>query len=185
MPDLPALRTRSYFRFSTFEDEILVQCPKCRRCANATPPSYDRSKRKYVVHISCLHCAAQHEVETDFDYWNHLNLWLKVSCRGDVLWALNARHLTALEAFVAAGLRDTRAGPSRHGPAYGSLPVPPSEAKEEKPRAAGPQPTRSWQRRNSHIYSRLPAWLASAKNRPDVLRGLRKLRTKLARTTQS
>jgi hypothetical protein len=183
MPDLPALRTRSYFRLPTFEDEILVQCPKCRRCANAKAPSYDRSKRKYVVHISCLSCAAQHDVETDFDYWNHLNLWLKVSCCGDALWALNARHLTALESFVAAGLRDTRASPSRNGSVYGSSLS--SETKHQEPHTAGPQPTRSWQRRNTHMYSRLPAWLTSAKNRPDVLRGLRKLRTKLARTTQS
>jgi hypothetical protein len=184
MPELPPLRTRSYFRLSTFEDEILVQCPKCRRCANAQAPSYDRSKRKYVVHISCLYCAAQHDVETDFDYWNHLNLWLKVSCCGDVLWALNARHLGALEAFVSAGLRDTRAGPSRNGPVYGTLPLPAAETKGQKAHVAGEEATRSWQRRNSHMYSRLPAWLTSAKNRPDVLRGLRKLRTRLAGTAQ-
>jgi len=182
MPGLPALRNRSHFRLSTFEDEILVQCSKCRRCASARAPSYDRSKRKYLVHISCLHCAAQHDAETDFDYWNQLDLWLKVSCCGDMLWVLNARHLTALEAFVAAGLRDTRAGPSRNGPVYG---LSPTETKDQKATAAGPQPTRSWLRMNSHMYSRLPAWLTSAKNRPDVLRGLRKLRTKLVRTAPS
>ena len=46
---------------------------------------------------------------------------------------------------------------------------------------AGVNPRR-WQRMNSHMYSRLPAWMTSAKNRNDVVRGLRKLRTKLDKT---
>jgi hypothetical protein len=33
---------------------------------------------------------------------------------------------------------------------------------------------------NRHMYKSLPRWITSRKNRPDVLRGLSKLRTKLS-----
>ncbi len=147
MPRLPALRIQSYFRLSTFDDEILVECPNCRLCARAARPSYDRSKAKYLTRISCLHCAAQREVATSWDYWNHLPLWLRTNCCGEVLWALNSKHLEALEPYVAAGLRQNKLGYST----------------------------------NRHLYMSLPRWISSKKNRPDVLRGLKRLRVKLAR----
>lgn len=181
MPKLPAQRTRSYFRLANFEEEILVECPACQRCARATAPLYDRSKRKYLLHVSCLHCAAQNDLVTDYDFWASAPLWLNVPCCGEVLWALNARHLDALEGFVAAGLRDTRVGPSRSGPvqAHGA-----AQRTKQDGDVPDINPCR-WQRMNSHMYSRLPAWMTSAKNRPDVLRGLRKLRSKLDRTMLS
>lgn len=42
-----------------------------------------------------------------------LRLWLSVPFRGRVLWALNADHLTFLENYVAAGLRETAPGNGR------------------------------------------------------------------------
>jgi|SRR5579871_3942317 hypothetical protein len=179
MPKLPALRTRSYFRLWNFQDEILVECPACGECARATEPAYDRSSTKYRMHISCLHCASQRDLDIGYRY-DDVPLWLKTPCCGNLLWALNARHLTALEAFVGAGLRDTRVGPLRDSPAYGVGGAPSTKQKAD---VNGTE--NSWQRMNSHMYSRLPAWMMSAKNRPDVLRGLRKLRTKLGKTSLS
>lgn len=181
MPRLPALRTRSYFRLWTFEDQILVECPSCRRCARASAPAYDRSKRSYLLHISCLHCTAQRDLEVAYDFFNSVRLWLKVTCCGEMLWALNDRHLTALEDFVAAGVRDTRAGPLRDRAVYGSGG---REVAKQQGTVIGNTEAR-WQRMNSHMYSRLPTWMTSAKNRVDVMRGLRKLRTKLNRTALS
>ncbi|MCP2327328.1 hypothetical protein HDA40_005835 [Hamadaea flava] len=42
-----------------------------------------------------------------------LPLWLAVPFRGRVLWAINADHLTFLENYVAADLRETAPGNSR------------------------------------------------------------------------
>lgn len=180
MPKLPAQRTRSYFRLSTFEDEILVECPVCQRCARATAPAYDRPKKRYVLRVSCLRCGAQNDLPADynFDFWTRVPLWLRTSSCGEVLWVLNERHLTALEAFIGAGLRDTRVGPLRTGPVYGQAASQGMNEQRDNPDVS----TRRWQRMNSHMYSRLPAWMTSAKNRTDVLRGLRKLRTKLEKT---
>jgi hypothetical protein len=36
-----------------------------------------------------------------------LPLWLQTSCRGEILWAYNGEHLTALRSYVSAGLRES------------------------------------------------------------------------------
>jgi hypothetical protein len=74
-----------------------------------------------------------------------LPLWLAMPFRGRTLWAVNAEHLTYLENYVAAGLREIGPG-------------------------------------NSRLGSRLPTWIKSAKNRPDLMRALARLRTKLDAT---
>jgi hypothetical protein len=45
--------------------------------------------------------------------WQGLPLWLAVPFRGHVLWAINADHLTFMENYVAASLRETGPGNSR------------------------------------------------------------------------
>jgi hypothetical protein len=95
--------------------------------------------------MSCLHCSRQHDFLTAADYWNSLPLWLKTTCCGQVLWALNSRHMMALQDYVSAGLRENKL---RH-------------------------------HSNRHMYMSLPRWMTSKNNRPDVLRGLKRLQAKL------
>ncbi len=98
--------------------------------------------------MSCLHCSRQHNfVTTSWDYWNSLPLWLRTTCCGEVLWALNSRHVIALQDYVSAGLRENKLGHNT----------------------------------NRHMFMSLPRWITSKKNRPDLLRGLKRLQTKLAR----
>ncbi len=78
----PSLRIEAHFEISHLSHELLVECPSCRLCARRSRPSYDRPKRKFGTHISCLHCAAQHDMATDRDDWNQLPLWSKTNCCG-------------------------------------------------------------------------------------------------------
>lgn len=50
-----------------------------------------------------------------------LPLYLQTPCAGETLWALNARHLAWLEAFLAASLRED-AAPTRRKTAVSALP---------------------------------------------------------------
>jgi len=45
------------------------------------------------------------------DWYFHLPLWLQTPCCGETLWAYNAAHLTFLEDFVRATLREHARGP--------------------------------------------------------------------------
>jgi hypothetical protein len=54
------------------------------------------------------------------DYFG-LPLWLQIPCCGEVLWAYNERHLSLLEGFVAARLRE-RSRDERYGWSNRSLP---------------------------------------------------------------
>jgi hypothetical protein len=146
MANATRLRIERQFRlYDEFADEILVECPNCRRCARAFKPCWDQRKRKYRTGMSCLHCSLQHEFVSDWDYWNSLPLWLKTRSCDEVLWALNSRHLVALQEYVSADLRE-----------------------KKLPHAS-----------NRHMYFSLPRWITSKKNRPIVLRGLKRLQSRL------
>jgi len=142
------LRIDRQFRlYDEFADEILIKCPGCGDCARGLRPMWDEQKRKYLIGVSCLHCARQHEFTTDWDYWNSLPLWLRTQCCGKALWALNSRHVVALQNYVAASLRENKLG--HHS--------------------------------NRHMFMSLPRWMTSRKNRPDILRGLKRLQTKFVK----
>lgn len=116
------LRIDRHFRIHEYEDEILVKCPNCGHCARALAPQWDSSERSYTISMSCLHCSRQHNfVVTSWKYWNQLPLWLKTSC-GEVLWALNSRHVMALQDYVEAGLRENKLGTPSTRHMYMSLP---------------------------------------------------------------
>ncbi|MCC7423075.1 MAG: hypothetical protein IT428_22595 [Planctomycetaceae bacterium] len=106
---------------SDFADDILVRCPDCSGCARllglANP---DRPSIREGSRFVCLGCAS-------FRDWSlrrsrsipgpgagptlhgfELSLWLPRPCCGEVLWAYNARHLTFLQNYVAAPLRNRR-----------------------------------------------------------------------------
>jgi hypothetical protein len=58
-----------------------------------------------------VHPVTEHHEGTD--PCSGLPLWLAVPFRGRVLWAVNADHLTFMENYVAAHLRETPPGNSR------------------------------------------------------------------------
>jgi hypothetical protein len=148
MPNPTRLRIDRQFRlYDEFADEILVKCPNCENCARARKPNWDGKKRSYIISMGCLHCAMQQELATAWDFWNELPLWLQTTCCGERLWALNSRHVMALQDYVSAGLRENKLG----------------------------------HHTTRHMFMSLPRWLTSKKNRPDVLRGLKRLQAKLAR----
>ncbi len=72
-----------------------------------------------------------------------LPLWLQTPCCGHTLWAYNSRHLTQLQAYVAATLRERI-------------------------------PNGKWA-----MFTRLPQWVKSGKNREAVMRSLQRLKLKL------
>jgi hypothetical protein len=50
--------------------------------------------------LTCTHCGLAREQR------ERCELWLRVACCGRTLWARSARHLTLLESYVAATLRE-------------------------------------------------------------------------------
>lgn len=148
-------------------DEVLVRCPRCdARAKVVTRPgsvptrSALHSPRRLIC-AGCGHVIDQaggmwnvrfgHErVGTVHDPFFQCRLWLQADCCGHVLWAYNLRHLDYLRSYVAADLRER----SRCDPETG------------------------WHRRMT-MAAKLPAWLKSAKNRADVMRGIDRLRASL------
>ncbi|MCD0449741.1 hypothetical protein LO762_11145 [Actinocorallia sp. API 0066] len=103
-----------------FLDEVLVRCPRCTACAvvvprPSTPP--DRTKPPGAPHpdrrLRCDTCALVRDTTattltfgTPHDPYFHHPLWLQADVRGHILWAYNAQHLTLLETYVSAHLRE-------------------------------------------------------------------------------
>ena len=105
------IRIQQHLVLGQFKDEVLVECPGCGKCAPAFDRGCDLEDRKPRLLMTCTHCAKQQEfVLESWDYWNTLPLWLRTGCCGEVLWALNSRHLLSLHEFVAAGLRENKLG---------------------------------------------------------------------------
>jgi hypothetical protein len=109
-------------------DEILVVCPRCHACARITPtapaPTQDPMRPGLFAprRLVCVHCGYTREwaekrirrsgnstpvVDDFFDE----PLWLQEPFDGKVLWAYNLRHLSLIEAYVAADLREHRRDP--------------------------------------------------------------------------
>jgi hypothetical protein len=91
----------------SFDREFLVRCPRCDRRADVRIFELD-------VRLTCVHCGASqsrtnrsYSVSVDAtDWYFQLPLWLQAPCSGHVLWARNLEHLTFLEEFVDAKLRE-------------------------------------------------------------------------------
>jgi hypothetical protein len=97
----------------------------------------------------CKSCGAVYSIPISGDHTRQFvdfPFWLKSNFRGKIFWAVNGEHLDLLEQVVGATLR-------------------------ERPIYFG--------RRISFTTMmpfNLPSWLLSAKNRPDILRIIKKLR---------
>ena len=107
---------------------------------------------KLVGQSSCTTCGAIYSTVLNQEYRRRmleLPLWFRSDFRGEVFWAVNGDHLLFLEGLIAASLR-------------------------ERPIHKG-----SRIRLTKAMPFNLPSWMLSAKNRPDILRLIRKLKKRL------
>ncbi len=113
-----------------FGDHFLVECPRCAKCAEVrpTPPTlkaesavlvcgacgftrtWKRQSKRSLSKLpwsSAIETAGVTLIGTSVDWYFREPLWLRTPCCGQELWAYNRRHLTALEEYVAADLRES------------------------------------------------------------------------------
>jgi hypothetical protein len=107
-----------------YSDLFLVHCPRCDRCARVVP----RDKPVWAegdLHpytrllmaprrLTCEYCGYVKEWEGkrvgivgSTDWYFGQPLWLQANCAGELLWAINRRHLQFIEEFVRADFRET------------------------------------------------------------------------------
>lgn len=104
-----------------FADEVFVACGQCGRRGVVRLHVLDetRSAGPFRANLegrfSCVHCgrserksAFVRSIHGPADSVFGYPVWLSTPCCGHTLWAYNARHLDALEAFVSAKLRERR-----------------------------------------------------------------------------
>jgi hypothetical protein len=109
-----------------FADEVLVRCPACGECAivldqlGTSEYHANRDDTRLVARrrLRCLACGlskdgfpSERVFGVPVDPYFRLPVWLQADCCGKVLWAYNAEHLSLLESYVAARLRERRASP--------------------------------------------------------------------------
>ncbi len=140
------------FYLADFVDDVLVECPRCGRCARI------RCGKPYWMEparLACGECGYSRSTDDGVhgppggpedarDPLFGLPLWLRTPCCGHTLWALSSAHLGFLRSYVGARLR------------------------ERTPN------------RNSALASRLPAWIKRRSNREAVGRAIEKLEARLA-----
>lgn len=91
-------------RIYDFLDCVLVECPRCHRCAKIIG-----NPRKYYPKLVCEMCGltrSKQPVSIGSEKYGEFNLWLKTDCCGNTLWAYNEEHLDYLESYVSASLRE-------------------------------------------------------------------------------
>jgi hypothetical protein len=145
----------------SFTNNISVRCPRCAKRALVSRPDFDPENpfRLTIARVICEHCAYAREQKPEkmtigapVDCFFNLPLWLQIGCCGEILWAYNEPHLSLVENFVRADLReDSRATVK---PAY------------------------YWHNVSS-LSMKLPTWLKLAKNRDEILKAIERLRKTL------
>ncbi len=130
---------------------------KCRECHQPISKSAEVSGEWVKLKVKCEECGDECEYEAKLSrhYMHHglmcdnifgLPLWLQREFRSDLLWAFNYEHLSLLEQYVRAKLRER--GIDNKGS------------------------------KNSLMFSRLPTFITSAKNREEILKLIEELRRK-------
>jgi len=113
----PARARDSRAPLDAFLDEVLLVCPRCAGPAvskRLDPTARDTLAPRRLVCRRCGHLqesrppAVAGLARVGHDDYFRLPLWLATPCCGELLWALNARHLAALEAYALAALRERR-----------------------------------------------------------------------------
>jgi hypothetical protein len=106
-----------------FSDLFLVHCPRCDKCARIVPrdrQTWDAGGPPYTKYmfaprrLTCEYCGYVKEWEGKRvgvaganDWYFGQPLWLQANCSGELLWAINQRHLQFMEDFVRADFRET------------------------------------------------------------------------------
>jgi hypothetical protein len=99
----------------SFDRNLLIKCPRCGHCADVTFVGEGSSTERRCICVACGYsdrCIVKglpaYSLGPD---WNHgLDLWLQTPCCGKTLWALNKKHLSFLESYVTAKLRQRHPG---------------------------------------------------------------------------
>jgi len=128
---------------------------RCRECDSLATANADWSNR--ICQCRFESCGAIYKIPVAKEYrrqFVELPLWLRANFRGKMFWAVNGEHLDFLEQVVAATLREKVV------------------FRGERIRLTMAMPFN------------LPSWLLSAKNRPDLLRLIHKLRKTIPRDWQ-
>jgi hypothetical protein len=122
-PASPRVRAKeSREPLAAFLDEILVVCPRCAGPAlskRLDPAARDTLAPRRLVCRRCGHLQESRPPSVSglerigHDGYFRLPLWLATPCAGELLWAFNARHLAALEAYALADLRERKRDPAQ------------------------------------------------------------------------
>lgn len=117
-----------------YSQDVLVKCPQCDQCAHLIGIK-NESKTKALPwsdnrRLLCQHCGYIQDWVIERDGWTFtpasgpdiagLNLWLQTNCCGHVLLAFNADHITCLEEYIGAKIRNVQQDP-QWGCCNGSL----------------------------------------------------------------
>lgn len=127
-------RFRDYHTgLSDFETLVWLECPRCGKAARSICLD-----RKMTWRLTCLHCtythlasrkASKHRSQPweQRNWWTRMKahggavdrlfglpLWFRVPCAGSMLWAYNLDHLTLLEQYVQATLRERQGSTGNH-----------------------------------------------------------------------
>jgi len=141
----------------TYKDVLTVGSftPWWVRCAKCRHLAYMTPKEALKCECKCLSCGALYQRTLSSNYekrYAELPLWLRANFRGHVFWALNEEHLCLLERVIGATLRE--------------------RPKFERKRLAF----------TTRMPFNLPSWLLSAKNRPDLLGLIQRLKKSIPRS---
>lgn len=152
MTDTPRLKLDDVARMQQFTP-VCVKCEKCGQAAEMWPDWAER-----VGQCKCKECGALYRIACPEspERIAELPLWFKASFRKNVFWALNSDHIDYLEKIVRMSLRERPKGTRKdlkHGLSRRRLSF------------------------TSAMPFNLPAWILSAKSRPDLIRLIRRLRS--------
>lgn len=159
--EVSRLATRDVVRVQVFTP-WWVKCSRCSDLAYMTPRWPESN-----AECKCGNCGAVYSIPLSADHarlYIDLPLWLRADFRGEVFWALNGEHLAHLERVIQATLRERPVFERESHQAVCS------ESTRERTRFRKRGMT------NQNMPFNLPAWLLSAKNRPDLLRLITRLR---------
>lgn len=115
-----------------FSDEFLVECPKCQSLARVVLCNEDNGNIPLLYaarKLICVKCGLSKiwqrnkfigyqsgnkiepgfnnfiKIGGNFDWYFQMPLWLQTECCGEILWALNQKHLEFIENYVADKMR--------------------------------------------------------------------------------
>jgi hypothetical protein len=98
-------------KLTDFFDEVWVVCVACEKKAIAKTNEETKTARMF-----CVNCGYNKEVTTKIgkngylsiaaNSWFEADLWLSAPFKNEQFWAYNAEHLSYLERYISADLRE-------------------------------------------------------------------------------